>query len=150
MRPVPGPDPPSRPPAPRRSSEPPGTQLWLFPSAAGLRRALPQRTEATRQMCCTRGRLVVLERGGAGVEVHQLAAGSDGAKKPSEWAGRCPQGPSVSGWVCEGGRPGGPRSSAGGAARGWVWRAFSKREGKPRRGPDAARSPVASETRRAG
>ncbi|XP_032717734.1 E3 ISG15--protein ligase HERC5 isoform X1 [Lontra canadensis] len=82
VRPVPGPDPPSRPAAPRRSAEPPGTQLWLFPSAAGLRRALPQRTEATRQMCCTRGRLVVLERGGAGVEVHQLPAGSDGAKKP--------------------------------------------------------------------
>ncbi|KAF3825016.1 hypothetical protein GH733_005650 [Mirounga leonina] len=45
-------------------------------------KALPQRTEATRQMCCTRGRLVVLERGGAGVEVHQLPAGSEGAKKP--------------------------------------------------------------------
>lgn len=35
-----------------------------------------------RQMCCTRGRLAVLERGGAGVEVHQLPAGSDGARKP--------------------------------------------------------------------
>ncbi|XP_077925074.1 E3 ISG15--protein ligase HERC5 isoform X3 [Halichoerus grypus] len=82
VRPVPGPVPRPGPAAPRRSAEPPGTQLWLFPSSAGLRRALPQRTEATRQMCCTRGRLVVLERGGAGVEVHQLPAGSDGAKKP--------------------------------------------------------------------
>ncbi|XP_072611049.1 E3 ISG15--protein ligase HERC5 isoform X3 [Vulpes vulpes] len=75
-RPAPGPL-----PAPRRPAEPPGTQLWLFPSAAGLRRALPPRAEATRQMCCTRGRLVVLERGGAGVEVHQLPAGSD-VRKP--------------------------------------------------------------------
>uniref|UniRef100_A0A480VLB4 E3 ISG15--protein ligase HERC5 n=1 Tax=Sus scrofa TaxID=9823 RepID=A0A480VLB4_PIG len=33
-------------------------------------------------MCCTGGRLAVLERGGAGVEVHQLPAGSDGARKP--------------------------------------------------------------------
>ncbi|XP_070470422.1 E3 ISG15--protein ligase HERC5 [Equus przewalskii] len=78
--------PASRPPASRppasRSAEPPGAQLWLFPSAAGLRSALPQRTEATRQMCCTRGRLAVLERGGAGVAVHQLPAGSDGARKP--------------------------------------------------------------------
>uniref|UniRef100_A0A8C0K1F9 HECT and RLD domain containing E3 ubiquitin protein ligase 5 n=1 Tax=Canis lupus dingo TaxID=286419 RepID=A0A8C0K1F9_CANLU len=75
-RPAPGPR-----PAPRRPAEPPGTQLWLFPSAAGLRRALPPRAEATRQMCCSRGRLVVLERGGAGVEVHQLPAGSD-VRKP--------------------------------------------------------------------
>uniref|UniRef100_A0A8C4LX42 HECT and RLD domain containing E3 ubiquitin protein ligase 5 n=1 Tax=Equus asinus asinus TaxID=83772 RepID=A0A8C4LX42_EQUAS len=73
--------PASRPPA-SRSAEPPGAQLWLFPSAAGLRSALPRRTEATRQMCCTRGRLAVLERGGAGVAVHQLPAGSDGARKP--------------------------------------------------------------------
>lgn len=35
-----------------------------------------------RQMCCTRERLAVLERGGVGVEVHQLPAGSDGARKP--------------------------------------------------------------------
>lgn len=81
---APGPAPAPRTTAPGRSAEPQGTQLWLFPSAAGLRGALHQRTEATRQMCCTRGRLVVLERGGAGVEVHQLPAGSDGTRKPSE------------------------------------------------------------------
>lgn len=138
VRPVSGPVPPSRPPAPRRAAEPPGTQLWLFPSAAGLRRALSQRMEATRQMCCTRGRLVVLERGGAGVEVHQLTAGSDGAKKPSEWGGQCPLGPPVLGWGCGGGRPGAPECSACGTARWWVWRSFSKREGTRRRGPDAA------------
>ncbi|XP_025777178.1 E3 ISG15--protein ligase HERC5 [Puma concolor] len=79
---APGPAPALRTTAPGRSAEPQGTQLWLFPSAAGLRGALHQRTEATRQMCCTRGRLVVLERGGAGVEVHQLPAGSDGTRKP--------------------------------------------------------------------
>ncbi|XP_037385436.1 E3 ISG15--protein ligase HERC5 isoform X1 [Talpa occidentalis] len=65
-----------------RPAEPRGTQLWLFPSAAGLHRALPRRTEATRQMCCSQGRLVVLRRGGAGVEVHQLPAGRGGARKP--------------------------------------------------------------------
>lgn len=94
--------PASRPPA-SRSAEPPGAQLWLFPSAAGLRSALPRRTEATRQMCCTRGRLAVLERGGAGVAVHQLPAGSDGARKPSEW-GRAAPAPSFRlGWGCEDG-----------------------------------------------
>lgn len=142
VRPVPGPDPASRAAAPRRSAEPPGTQLWLFPSAAGLRRALPQRTEATRQMCCTQGRLVVLERGGAGVEVHQLPAGSDGAKKPSEWAGRCPLGPSALGWGCESGRPGAPsaapaelpESGCGGPSL----NAKGSPEGKPPRGLDAA------------
>ncbi|KAK2490179.1 hypothetical protein MC885_007775, partial [Smutsia gigantea] len=65
-----------------RAAEPRGAQLWLFPYAAGLRRALPQRTEAARQMCCACERLVVLERGGAGVEVYQLWAGSDSARKP--------------------------------------------------------------------
>ncbi|XP_058403468.1 E3 ISG15--protein ligase HERC5-like isoform X2 [Diceros bicornis minor] len=69
-------------PAASRSSEPPGAQLWLFPSLAGVRSALSRRTEATRQLCCTRGRLAVLERGGASVDVHQLPAGSDGAGKP--------------------------------------------------------------------
>lgn len=87
---APGPAPAPRTAAPGRSEEPQGSQLWLFPSAAGLRGALPQRIEATRQMCCTRERLVVLERGGAGVEVHQLPTASDGAKKPSEWGGQCP------------------------------------------------------------
>ncbi|XP_006143351.2 E3 ISG15--protein ligase HERC5 [Tupaia chinensis] len=33
-------------------------------------------------MSCTRGRLALLERGGARVEVHQLPARSDGARKP--------------------------------------------------------------------
>ncbi|KAI5932354.1 E3 ISG15--protein ligase HERC5 isoform X2 [Manis javanica] len=65
-----------------RAAEPQGAQLWLFPCAAGLRMALSQRTEATRQMCCARERLVVLERGGAGVEVHDLWAASDSARKP--------------------------------------------------------------------
>ncbi|DAA28802.1 TPA: hect domain and RLD 5 [Bos taurus] len=90
-RPVPGRvsesrPPASRPPASRPSATVPavswGAKLWLFPSAAGLRSALSKRPEATRQMCCTRRRLAVLERGGAGVEVHQLPAGSDGARKP--------------------------------------------------------------------
>ncbi|XP_006043315.3 E3 ISG15--protein ligase HERC5 isoform X1 [Bubalus bubalis] len=85
-RPVPGRVPESRPPAARPSATAPavswGAMLWLFPSAAGLRSALSKRPEATRQMCCTRRRLAVLERGGAGVEVHQLPAGSDGARKP--------------------------------------------------------------------
>uniref|UniRef100_A0A452E1S6 HECT and RLD domain containing E3 ubiquitin protein ligase 5 n=1 Tax=Capra hircus TaxID=9925 RepID=A0A452E1S6_CAPHI len=76
----------SRPSASRPSATAPveswGAKLWLFPSAAGLRSALSKRPEATRQMCCTRRRLAVLERGGAGVEVHQLPAGSDGARKP--------------------------------------------------------------------
>ncbi|KAM9086669.1 E3 ISG15--protein ligase HERC5-like isoform 1-T1 [Megaptera novaeangliae] len=65
-----------------RPAEPRGAKLWLFPSAAPLCGALSRRAEATRQMCCTRERLAVLERGGAGVEVHQLPAGSDGARKP--------------------------------------------------------------------
>ncbi|NP_001095465.1 E3 ISG15--protein ligase HERC5 [Bos taurus] len=85
-RPVPGRVSESRPPASRPSATVPavswGAKLWLFPSAAGLRSALSKRPEATRQMCCTRRRLAVLERGGAGVEVHQLPAGSDGARKP--------------------------------------------------------------------
>ncbi|XP_057584375.1 E3 ISG15--protein ligase HERC5 isoform X2 [Hippopotamus amphibius kiboko] len=70
-------------PAAARPAEPRGAELWLFPSAAGLRGALSRRTEAMRQMCCTGERLAVLQRGGAGVEVHQLRAGSDGARKPS-------------------------------------------------------------------
>ncbi|XP_040093812.1 E3 ISG15--protein ligase HERC5 isoform X1 [Oryx dammah] len=85
-RPVPGRVRESRPAASRPSATAPaesrGAKLWLFPSAAGLRSALSKRPEATRQMCCTRRRLAVLERGGAGVEVHQLPAGSDGARKP--------------------------------------------------------------------
>ncbi|XP_011530324.3 E3 ISG15--protein ligase HERC5 isoform X1 [Homo sapiens] len=60
----------------------PGAQLWLFPSAAGLHRALLRRVEVTRQLCCSPGRLAVLERGGAGVQVHQLLAGSGGARTP--------------------------------------------------------------------
>ncbi|XP_055240617.2 E3 ISG15--protein ligase HERC5 isoform X2 [Gorilla gorilla gorilla] len=60
----------------------PGAQLWLFPSAAGLHRALLRRAEVTRQLCCSPGRLAVLERGGAGVQVHQLLAGSGGARTP--------------------------------------------------------------------
>lgn len=82
-------------PAPRRSAASTrGTQLWLFPSAPGLRSALLGRTEAMRQICCTRERLAVLERGGVGVEVHQLPAGSDGARKPSEWGPATPARPS--------------------------------------------------------
>ncbi|XP_010964433.2 E3 ISG15--protein ligase HERC5 isoform X1 [Camelus dromedarius] len=83
---TPGRVPASRPPASwtlaSRPAQPRGSRLWLFPSAAGLRSALSRRTEATRQMCCTHGRLAVLERGGAGIEVHQLLAESDGARKP--------------------------------------------------------------------
>nr|XP_015106001.1 E3 ISG15--protein ligase HERC5 isoform X1 [Vicugna pacos] len=83
---TPGQVPASRPPASwtlaSRPAQPRGSRLWLFPSAAGLRSALSRRTEATRQMCCTHGRLAVLERGGAGIEVHQLLAESDGARKP--------------------------------------------------------------------
>ncbi|XP_017400590.1 E3 ISG15--protein ligase HERC5 isoform X2 [Cebus imitator] len=60
----------------------PGAQLWLFPSTAGLRRALLRRVEATRQICCSSGRLAFLERGGAGVQVHQLLPGSDGLRTP--------------------------------------------------------------------
>ncbi|CAK7315900.1 E3 ISG15--protein ligase HERC5 [Vulpes lagopus] len=129
-RPAPGPL-----PAPRRPAEPPGTQLWLFPSAAGLRRALPPRAEATRQMCCTRGRLVVLERGGAGVEVHQLPAGSD-VRKPSEWGGRCRLGAPARGCGCEGGRPG--PGAAPGETPGGGWRCFSRRTGRLRARLDAA------------
>ncbi|XP_012502611.1 PREDICTED: E3 ISG15--protein ligase HERC5 [Propithecus coquereli] len=65
-----------------RPAKPPRAQLWLFPSAAGLHSALLRRAEATRQICCSQGRLALLERGGAGVEVHQLLVGSDGARKP--------------------------------------------------------------------
>ncbi|XP_036996961.2 E3 ISG15--protein ligase HERC5 [Artibeus jamaicensis] len=73
----------SRPPAAcRPSAEPKGAQLWLFPSAPGLSSVLSRRSEETRQLCCALGRLAVLERGGAGVQVHQLPVGSDGAKKP--------------------------------------------------------------------
>ncbi|XP_015106001.2 E3 ISG15--protein ligase HERC5 isoform X2 [Vicugna pacos] len=83
---TPGQVPASRPPTSwtlaSRPAQPRGSRLWLFPSAAGLRSALSRRTEATRQMCCTHGRLAVLERGGAGIEVHQLLAESDGARKP--------------------------------------------------------------------
>nr|XP_002745648.3 E3 ISG15--protein ligase HERC5 [Callithrix jacchus] len=60
----------------------PGAQLWLFPSTAGLRRALLRSVEATRQICCSSGRLAFLERGGAGVQVHQLLPGSDGLRTP--------------------------------------------------------------------
>lgn len=78
--------PPPQPPAkPLPRAERQGAQLWLFPSAPGLRSALSRRSEAPRQVCCTRGRLAVLERGGACVQVHQLPAGSAGAQKPSEW-----------------------------------------------------------------
>ncbi|XP_053459750.1 E3 ISG15--protein ligase HERC5 isoform X2 [Nycticebus coucang] len=61
------------------SAQPPRAQLWLFPGAAGLHDALLARAQATRQICCSRGRLAVLERGGAGVQVHP---GSNGAGKP--------------------------------------------------------------------
>uniref|UniRef100_A0A2K5CWE4 HECT and RLD domain containing E3 ubiquitin protein ligase 5 n=1 Tax=Aotus nancymaae TaxID=37293 RepID=A0A2K5CWE4_AOTNA len=60
----------------------PGAELWLFPSTAGLRRAVLRRVEATRQICCSSGRLAFLERGGAGVQVHQLFPGSDGLRTP--------------------------------------------------------------------
>lgn len=82
-RPVTGRVPASRPSA-TLPAESWGAKFWLFPSAPGLRSALSRRPEATRQMCCTRRRLAVLERGGTGVEVHQLPAESDGARKPSE------------------------------------------------------------------
>ncbi|XP_048669557.1 E3 ISG15--protein ligase HERC5 isoform X3 [Marmota marmota marmota] len=65
-----------------RSVEPHCAGLWLFPSASGLRSALLRRSETTRQICCTSRRLAVLERGGAGVEIHQLPPRSDGARKP--------------------------------------------------------------------
>ncbi|XP_076998998.1 E3 ISG15--protein ligase HERC5 [Tamandua tetradactyla] len=68
-------------PDPGTSMARPSAELWLFPSPAGLRSALPRRLEATRQICCARGRLAVLERGGAGVEVHQLPPGCGGASK---------------------------------------------------------------------
>ncbi|XP_021794125.1 E3 ISG15--protein ligase HERC5 isoform X3 [Papio anubis] len=60
----------------------PDAQLWLFPSAAGFYRALLRRAEVTRQICCSPRRLAVLERGGAGVQVHQVLAGSGGARTP--------------------------------------------------------------------
>ncbi|XP_063102741.1 E3 ISG15--protein ligase HERC5 [Cavia porcellus] len=71
---------------PRPQPQPPprtraSAQLWLFPDAPGLQGALLRRAEATRQLCCSRGRLAVLQRGGTGVEVHQLPARSDGAGK---------------------------------------------------------------------
>ncbi|CAK6432981.1 unnamed protein product [Pipistrellus nathusii] len=73
----------SKPPAqPRAPAPPQGPPLWFFPAAPGLRAALTPRAEATRQVCCAPGRLAVLERGGAGVQVHQLPAGSGGARKP--------------------------------------------------------------------
>lgn len=71
-----------------RSVEPHCAGLWLFPSASGLRSALLRRSETTRQICCTSRRLAVLERGGAGVEIHQLPPRSDGARKPSKWGVR--------------------------------------------------------------
>lgn len=152
VRPVPGPVPPSRPAAPRRAAEPPDTQLWLFPSAAGLRRALSQRIEATRQMCCTRGRLVVLERGGAGVEVHQLTAGSDGAKKPSECGGQCPLGPPVSGWGCGGvgvGGRGPPSAAPAERPNGRCGGPSLNEKGRAGGDPTLQRPAVAAETRRA-
>nr|XP_044999450.1 E3 ISG15--protein ligase HERC5 [Jaculus jaculus] len=72
----------SRDSAPRPAESPEKPQLWLFPCDAGLQRALLRKPEETRQMCCSRRRLAVLERGGAGVEVHLLPAGGDGARKP--------------------------------------------------------------------
>ncbi|XP_011895501.1 PREDICTED: E3 ISG15--protein ligase HERC5 isoform X2 [Cercocebus atys] len=60
----------------------PDAQLWLFPSAAGFYRGLLRRAEVTRQVCCSPRRLAVLERGGAGVQVHQVLAGSGGARTP--------------------------------------------------------------------
>ncbi|XP_054995466.1 E3 ISG15--protein ligase HERC5 [Sorex araneus] len=62
-----------------RAAEAAGSQLWLFPDAAGLRGALPRRAEATRQLSWARERLVLVQRGGAGVEVLPLAA-ADGRK----------------------------------------------------------------------
>uniref|UniRef100_A0A2K6KFN3 HECT and RLD domain containing E3 ubiquitin protein ligase 5 n=1 Tax=Rhinopithecus bieti TaxID=61621 RepID=A0A2K6KFN3_RHIBE len=59
----------------------PDAQLWLFPSTSGFYRALLRRAEVTRQICCSPRRLAVLERGGAGVQVHQVLAGS-GARTP--------------------------------------------------------------------
>ncbi|KAM6177234.1 E3 ISG15--protein ligase HERC5-like [Erethizon dorsatum] len=79
---TPGPQPQPRPPAPRRPRPAPAAQLWLFPGVPALQAALLGRAEATRQLCCSRGRLAVLERGGACVEVHRLPARSDGAGKP--------------------------------------------------------------------
>ncbi|KAL0620023.1 E3 ISG15--protein ligase HERC5 [Plecturocebus cupreus] len=54
-----------------------GAQLRLCPSTAGLCRELLRRVEATRQICCSPGRLAFLERGGAGVQFHQLLPGSN-------------------------------------------------------------------------
>ncbi|XP_058151622.1 E3 ISG15--protein ligase HERC5 [Dasypus novemcinctus] len=69
-------------PGPGASLETPSRELWLFPSRAGLRSALPRRPEATRQISLTLGRLAVLKRGGAGVELHQLPAGCGAVSKP--------------------------------------------------------------------
>lgn len=102
------PRPPGKSQAPAKSrapAEPQGSQLWLFPGDPGLRSALSRRAELTRQVCCARGRLAVLERGGDRVQVHQLPAGSDGAKKPSEWGRAAPLGP---GSRAEGVRVGSP------------------------------------------
>ncbi|XP_042557790.1 E3 ISG15--protein ligase HERC5 [Dipodomys spectabilis] len=70
-----------RPAAPRAATSP-AAQVWLFPGAEELRSALFRRLESVRQVCCTRRRLVVLERGGTGVEIHLLPVGLDGARKP--------------------------------------------------------------------
>ncbi|KAM6220950.1 E3 ISG15--protein ligase HERC5 [Rhynchocyon petersi] len=73
-RPAPSQDATARCCAPRStaSSLPQGAQLWLFPDLGGLRRALAGRCGETRQMSCARGRLAVLARGGAGVQLHLL------------------------------------------------------------------------------
>ncbi|XP_029424945.1 E3 ISG15--protein ligase HERC5 isoform X2 [Nannospalax galili] len=60
--------------------QPPSAQLWLFPGSPGMHRALLRRAHATRQMCCSRGRLAVLPHGGAGVEMHLMPA--EGKEKP--------------------------------------------------------------------
>lgn len=145
-----------------RPAELRGAKLWLFPSADPLRSALSRRTEATRQMCCTRERLAVLERGGAGVEVHQLPAGSDGARKPSEWGGAAPLGPPAAGWGCEcGGLPGsapaGSESGSGPAgtllcrvARLVGVQSFSHREGHSEGDPTPQRSAEAADALRPG
>ncbi|KAM9237973.1 E3 ISG15--protein ligase HERC5 [Dugong dugon] len=81
---APRPNPALRPGVPRSaaSPEPRDAHLWLFPSPADLRRALFRRSKKMRQICCTRERLAVLTCGEAGVEVHELRAGSHSARKP--------------------------------------------------------------------
>lgn len=134
----------SRPPAQSRApAQPQGSRLWLFPDAPGLGSALSRRAEATRQVCCARGRLAVLERGGAGVQVHQLPAGSDGAKKPSEWGRATPARPSGAGRGWAGGSPGpapAPQLLAA-AARVVGARSFSRRGGEVPSGLGAAGVP---------